>query len=271
MRTIIGFAADNNEKENEQSLAQTAVTETEEPFRCLVKIRFSGIEKEYSYYNDEFYLEEGDHVFVSGRLYGKTGVVTDVNRHFRINLKDYQKVIAKINLNITGRFIPVCDKMVSFNTNVTAEAFEKTIIAPPDPDDTEEAGEIVSGEGWTVDLEDFENCPDIKQITLQRAVDYCIEGKVAFLSLKDGKGTAFVMGSSWYKVEFDFDGETVSNLFCDCPYPDFSICKHETAVLLTLRMLLSQPEFDDKNNFTAFEKDFFTERFLSQKSEIIFN
>lgn len=271
MKKIFGFIDEIKNTENTDEVISATDVEAKEPFKCLVQVHFQDIAKDYSYYNDSFYLEVGDTVFVSGKLYGKPGTVTNVNRCFRINIADYKKVIAKPDMKINGKFISFHDKMVSFDTNLTVEQFKDMIIAPPDPDEYEdEDDEIIYGEGWTVELADFENHPQVNNTKLERAVEICCNGEVVFLSLRGNKGTAFIKGRSWYTVEFEFDGETVSNIYCDCPYPDPCLCKHELAMLITLRLLVNADELSDKgNDFVALDKNYFWNHALSNNIEVV--
>lgn len=268
MKKILGFTGETEENEATAEITGRAQTDTREPFRCIVKIRFPGVGKELSYYNDSFYLEVGDKVFVNGKSYGKLGVVTDVNTHFKINTADYKKVIGKPDIAIKGNFISINDKMVSFDTDLTAEKFAEMIIPPRDPDSDDNDGEIILGEGWAVRLEDFEMSQYVEHIKLERAVECCCEGNVVFLSVKNGIGRAFVRGTKWYTIDFDFDGETVNNLYCDCPFADSTLCKHELAVLVTLRVIINLTQLENKKDFTAIDKTYFLQEILSDNSEI---
>ena len=69
---------------------------------------------ECKYYNDQFDLHEGDMVFVSGKLTGECGIVDTVNYKFKINLADYERVIAHPEIVLHGTYAPVLDKMVSY-------------------------------------------------------------------------------------------------------------------------------------------------------------
>lgn len=266
MKKIYGFA-DTEEKETETVAISDTDTE-EKPVKSLVKVFFPEKGREYAYYNDSFDLKCEDRVFVSGKLYGQLGVVTGITTHFRINTADYKKVIARPDTVIKGTFVQAGDKMVSFDTNMTPQKFRETIIAPPDPDAEPAGGEIIYGEGWSVELECFEMSEDIDGDILERALDLCREGKVTYISLCGGKGIAFISGKSYHTVEFDFDGETVSNLYCDCRYPDFCICKHETALLVTLKMLLNQDVLKGKQDFTAIDKKYLMVNTLNSGCQI---
>lgn len=46
-------------------------------------------------------------------------------------------------------------------------------------------------------------------------------------------------GTDVYEVEIHFDGELVSEHFCDCPYDMGWWCKHEVACLFAIRERLS--------------------------------
>ena len=190
-----------------------------------------------------------------------------VTTHFRIDRSKYKKIIAKPDFRITGRFIRVNNKMVSFDTNFSEEKFAAIVIPPRDPE-SEEEEEILCGEGWSVDLDCFEESEDVDSDKLMPALEYCTGGNVLWLSLRDGRGTAFIKGRDVYKAEFGFDGETVSDFVCTCPFNGDYLCKHELAVLITLRMLLSRPELEGRDSFVTIDKDFFMNILLSKSDEI---
>ncbi|MBR4726484.1 MAG: hypothetical protein IK080_01185 [Clostridia bacterium] len=254
-KSVIGFRDESDEEIGGVLSTAPVTVQEKEPFCCIAKIRFKEANIALDYYNDAFYLEPGDKVFVTGKYYGKLGFVERVTTHFRIDKTKYKKVIAKPDLRITGSFQRVNDKMISFDTNFDADRFGAIMIPPRDPDDDPE--EILCGEGWRVELDCFEDSESVDPEKLHRGLDLCRQGNVLYLSLQQGRGAAYIRGSRVYKAEFDFDGETVSNLFCSCPFNDDCLCKHETAVLITLRMLLDQPELEDRTDFVAFDTDFF--------------
>lgn len=267
MKNAIGFRDRNNDDNEKVITAEPVSLQEGEPFCCVAKVRFKDSGCSLDYYNDEFYLESGDKVFVSGRYYGQLGVVESITTHFRIDKNKYKKIIGKPDLRIAGSFIPVNDKMISFDTNFDAEKFEAIMLPPPDPE-SDESEEIICGEGWSVVLACFEESDDVDFSKVNPALEYCNEGKVVYLSLRNGRGTAFIKGSKPYKAEFGFDGETVSDLFCTCPFNDDCLCKHEVAVLITLRMLCDCPELEGKTDYVAFDSDFFWNYVSAEGKEI---
>lgn len=58
-------------------------------------------------------------------------------------------------------------------------------------------------------------------------------------------------GTKWYRVDFCFSDGTMTDIYCDCPYPE--LCKHEVAAAFTLRMLFEQPQFKDISDFMAMD------------------
>lgn len=75
------------------------------PRKSVVQVRFSGYGKALAYYNDSYDLQPGDLVYVSGKLEGQRGRVTEVNYNFKIKLSDYQRVIALVDTRVHGSFI----------------------------------------------------------------------------------------------------------------------------------------------------------------------
>jgi len=267
VKNTIGFRDSSADDENEIATPLPVSVQEREPVACVAKIRFKDANRALDYYNDEFYLEPGDKVFVSGKFYGKLGFVESVTTHFRIDKAKYKKVIGKPDLRITGNFTRVNDKMVSFDTNFDAEKFAAVVIPPRDPE-SEEEEQIICGEGWSIDLMDFEESECVNGEKIMPALEYCTGGKVLYFSMKGGKCTAFIKGSRIYRIDFGFDGETVSDLFCSCPFNDNCLCKHEIAALITLRMLLGCHELEDKSDFVAFDSEFFWNYASAEAGEI---
>lgn len=232
--------------------------EPERPVRSLVEIYFPDRNLELSYYNDRFDLKDGDAVYVSGKLEGKIGIVTSVTTKFRIHLLEYQRVIAKLDVSIHGEFVQIQNRMVCFDPEcLSPDRFGSWVFPPTletDPKCPED--EVVSGEGYVIDLDDLASCPDLEDAVLWRAKDYDAGGQVRYLSRNQGHGCAFVEGTRWYRVDFRYQPDgIVTDLFCDCPYP--RLCKHEAAVALSLRRLLSDPKLVQGQDFVALNRNLF--------------
>ena len=88
MRRMIGFMA-SNEPKTETTVAPTTLRSMT-PVKSLVKVRFECHAMPLAYYNDRFDLQEGDVVYVSGKLAGEPGVVVSVTTKFRIHTSDYE-------------------------------------------------------------------------------------------------------------------------------------------------------------------------------------
>ncbi len=250
MKSILGFGIGEN-----PAAERIAVTPKEgrDPVRSLVSVRFIRDGRAFTYYNDKFTLEVGDLVFVSGRLAGQLGVVEKITTRFRINLADYQRVISKASAAVHGTYEPVLDKMVSYDREaMSPEEFRAWILPPAhwDGDGCEDReDEIIIGEGYELNLSELESSDDVDADVLDRAADYCRGGKVAYISVRDGIGTAFVDGSSWYEVSFRLRGDAMTEMYCDCPYP--GLCKHLLAVALTIRAMVTHGDLDPEADFVA--------------------
>lgn len=227
---------------------------TATPVKSLVKIRFHSHSIELAYYNDHFDLQIGDVVYVSGKKAGEAGVVTSVTTKFRIHTSDYEKVLAKLDLTFHGSFTRVQDKMVCFDIAIQPDQFASWVTPPVEKQKADaEPDEVISGEGYRIDLNDIGSCEDLTEAIYHRAVDYCAEGNVKYLYLQNGTGVAFVEGNKWYRVDFHYGSDgVITDLFCDCPYSN--LCKHEVAVALTLRMLLKQPQMENATSFIALDR-----------------
>ena len=251
MKNMIGFGP-RVEPENMPARHETAAVCA--PIRSVVQVRFPEEDRTLPYYNDMFDLKTGDVVFVSGKMAGRMGVVSSVTTKFKVNLSYYQKVIARPEFTLSGTFAPVWGMMVSTDGYVKPDAeMFRSWAKPPVPGRPDD--EIVCGEGYRLSLADFENDADVEAQVVSRALEYLEEGKVRFLSLKDGVGTAFVEGTVWYEVNFRYDDGTVTDMYCECPYP--GLCKHNIAVLMLLRLLIDRIEQNSKPGFVAIESRFF--------------
>lgn len=256
MKSILGFSIGEVQ---EAKSNETPSTVYNHPVPSLVTVRFSGNGPTMTYYNDKYALEAGDRVFVSGKYAGQPGEVEKVTTRFKIRLSDYQRVIAKASIVIHGTYELVLDKMVSYDENaVSPEEFRSWILPPAQQDDGDGEApedEIIVGDGYALDFFDLEHCDDITEAIAERAMDYCRSGRVVYLSVRDGVGTAFVQGTKWYEVNFRLDGSLLSEAYCDCPYP--GLCKHLLAVAMTLRALAQVGHMDLSRDFVLFDDAWF--------------
>lgn len=249
MKTILGFGKSEEtkktaEKQEKRDYAGTGV-------KSLVEVSFPDVSRTYSYFNDQFDLKAGDLVYVSGCLKGTLGYVESVNYKFKINLADYERVIAHPVIEIHGRYHQIMDMLVSYDTEAIKPDQIRNWVKPPVPED-EEPPEFVQGEGYSFDLEHFTESDEVEGRIIERAVDYCKNGRVRYLSLRNGIGTAFVEGTTWYEVNFIYKDGVVSDLYCECPYS--KLCKHNLAVLIMLKELLKKT---DGEYFTAVNWGYF--------------
>ena len=207
-----------------------------QPVRSLVDIRFPARSMTLTYYNDRFDLAPGDLVYVDGKLEGLLGHVVSVNRHFKIKLSDYKRVIAKVDTRVQGQLNLCGSHVVSFDRH--AIPYSKVIRWFKAPVFGEE--EYVSGEeGGGFLLEDLSTM-EIRDEIAERGHDYYVRNKVSYICLDGIHGKAIVEGSEPYELEFDYvDGE-VSNLVCNCYC--FYRCKHEFAAMLQLSETLAMIE-----------------------------
>ena len=104
-------------------------------------------------------------------------------------------------------------------------------------------------------MNEIEKSEDVSYTILQRAVEYCENGSVAYIAVRDGLGTAFIDGTTWYEINFTLDGNMLREMYCDCPYP--GLCKHLVAVALTLREMGKKDSFNFERDFVAFDANRF--------------
>ena len=241
MKFKIGFQGYEEEKEE---LLQTAEQEENIAVRSVVQVHFPDRGRAYAYYNDKFDLHKGDAVFVEGKLEGVRGIVTEVNRSFRIRLSDYKRVIAVADTDVKGELYFGGSHLLAFDERVIPYEKIRTWYLPPESDDEIAVGSDDEG-FFLARLEFFRIRPDVAE----RGFDYYNFNKVVYLSVNGTSGRAIVQGSQAYEVSFDFiDGE-IRNLTCGC-WCSYH-CKHEYAVLLQLRDIL---EFIEENYGEQYEQ-----------------
>jgi len=131
MKTVLGFNR-SEEKEN-RAACEGGRIRTNAPVKSLARIRFPEKGCSYTYYNDRFDLRKGDLVFVSGKLAGVPGFVEAVNYKFKIDLADYELVIACPEIRISGSYTPVLDKMVSCDPHAVRPDTFRSWVRPRSP------------------------------------------------------------------------------------------------------------------------------------------
>lgn len=252
MKSILGFGIEETEETVKTAPAPAA---EQAPVRSLVLVRFIGDGRAFTYYNDLFDLAVGDRVFVSGKLAGKPGIVEKITTKFRINTADYKKVISRTCTSIRGTYEEMIDKMVSYDgCAVTPEGFRSWILPPKHAEDDEEE-EILTGDGYELSLPNLEEDDEAGQEALEKAVEYCRSGKVAYISVINGVGKAFIEGSKWYEVDFRLRGDMLTEMYCDCMYP--GLCKHLLAAAITIRALAKTAGLVTERDFTAIDENRF--------------
>ncbi len=261
MKQIIGFGYGSTEELVPAASPQEAL----EAKRSLVRVRFENCGNSLSYYNDRFCLEPGDRVFVSGSYFGRPGIVESVTTKFKINAAKYERVLSKAVREIHGTYDRALNTMVSTDDNaMTAEEFRTWIISPPA--DPEEDEEIVCGDGYDLTLTALGQSEEISPAVYDRAVNYCQDGNVAYISVKNGTGKAFIEGTTWYEIDFRLDGDQLSEMYCDCPYP--GLCKHLLAVALTIKALSEQCSLDTRKDFVIMNDAWFWRIVTTSKQQI---
>ncbi len=170
MKSILGFGTGDPYAASEMDTAPAAAPD---PVRSLVSVRFIDDGRVLTYYNDRFALEPGDRVFVSGKLAGKIGEVEKVVTKFRINLADYQRVIAKAGGTLRGTFESLLDKMVSFDGDaLSPDEFRAWILPPKHWDGQVETEEqIIVGDGYEIPLSEIEETEEDSLSVIESALD----------------------------------------------------------------------------------------------------
>ena len=208
----IGFTAEA-ENENKRTI-ETPPVPTETPIikKSVVEVYFLDRDLTCSYYNDQFNLKRGDIVYVEGKLEGLRGRVVHINYNFKIKLSDYKRVIGVANTNVIGEFHLAGSHFITVDEG--ALKYEQIATWFKAPDNQEE--EYVSSSGDEVfNLNDLSGM-NIQNEIAERGHEYYMENRVVYIELNHGKGKAIVTGSKTYDVEFDYKGEDISGLVCNC-------------------------------------------------------
>ena len=140
MKHPIGFCVQS--KAPEAASPTPAVQPEAAAVPSVVRVYFPERDRAYSYYNDRFDLDEGDVVYVSGKLAGLLGRVAAVDYNFRIRLADYERVIGAADRNVRGTFYVFGSHMLTLDHGALPYAQVRSWFFPPEAD-----GEFVTGHG----------------------------------------------------------------------------------------------------------------------------
>lgn len=229
----------------------------------LVELRFDHHDSKLSYLCEFENIEVGDLVIVDGKLEDQIGTVTKVLKAFKIPKFEMHWVTAILDRDLTGEYIKMGDDIVTTGTSLTSEKFCTMYIG-----ERYKASEPFGEADLDIDLATFEKSRLIEdELVLLKGKDYYNHDRVAYISLQDGIGKAYVVGSEWYEVDFKYEDGKITYIACECPY--FGNCKHVVAVLLKLReMLKKMKKIDCRANFTACRKECFNSILSSAKGKI---
>lgn len=206
------------------------------PRKSVVQVRFSGYGKALAYYNDSYDLQPGDLVYVSGKLEGQRGRVTEVNYNFKIKLSDYQRVIALVDTRVHGSFHMAGSHFVTFDNGALPVSQVRSWFLAP----VKEEEEYASGSDDTSFLLSDLHGMGVSGAIAERGHNYYLENRVRYLCVDGTHGYAIVEGTEPYEVEFEYRNGAISSLTCSC-WCNYH-CKHEFAAMLQLREILNTIE-----------------------------
>jgi hypothetical protein len=225
----------------------------EEPVKSVVTVEFDN-GKEYPYYNDKFNLKVGDIVFVDGKLAGKAGRVVKVTTKFKISLKYYKFVVAKLNLDIHGSFAKVESFMLCKGNNVVPFEQIKSWFVPPVANDEDEE-EFILGEGYECPINDISLGDEIDSEEWHEAIETLVSNNVKFITVNNGIGHAIVKNHKTHIVDFTIADGRIKDIFCDCIKPDF--CRHAVAVCLAIDTFIEENHIEETDDFSAIDINLF--------------
>ena len=262
----IGFTA---ETENEEKrIIENTPVQKEAPIvkKSVIEVFFPDRHLTCSYYNDMFDLKRGDIVYVEGKLKGLRGRVVDINYNFKIKLSDYKRVIGVADTDVIGEFHLAGSHFITIDEGALKYEQVATWFKAPDNEEEEYAS---SSDDEFFNLNDLSGM-NIKNEIAERGHEYYIENRVVYIELNHGKGRALVTGNRTYDVEFNYDGEDITGLVCNCYCT--GACKHEFAVMLqlkeTLDIISDNYKFVDPNDYLAIvNKIVFLENAIDNKTK----
>lgn len=242
-----GFTAKTENEEKKIVESDKTPNNTPAVKKSVVEVFFPDRHLTCSYYNDMINLKRGDIVYVEGKLEGLRGRVVDINYNFKIKLSDYKRVIGVANTAVIGEFHLAGSHFITIDEDALKYEQVATWFKAPD---NEEEEYVSSSSDEVFNLNDLSGM-NIKNEIAERGHEYYMENRVVYIELNHGKGRAIVTGSKPYDVEFNYNGEDVSGLVCNCYCT--GACKHEFATMLQLRDILTiiknEYPFVDHNDY----------------------
>lgn len=212
------------------------------PDMYLAEICFDNAKETGTFIVEHMELYEGDLVYVTGPMQNKMGTVIDVIYHCKIRPSKYDRVVAKIDTNLYGEFIPLEYLWATFDRSCMDKDKMRLWFLSPLSD-----GECVDSSGFIPfalhNLDDFR----ISDIRAQRGESYYEEHRVVYICLDKGKGYAIVQGSEYYEVTFTCIDEKIHDIVCNCYCEGH--CKYEYAVLLQLQDIIGHWLLDYNANY----------------------
>ena len=212
------------------------------PDMYLVEVRFDKTRETGTFIVEHMEISEGDLVYVTGPMQDKVRTVIDVTYHCKIRPSKYNRVVAKIDTDLYGEFIPLEHLWVTFERHCMDKDKMRLWFLSPLSD-----GECVNSSGFIpFALHNLDNFK-ISDIRAQRGESYYEEHRVVYICLGKGKGYAIVQGSEYYEVTFTYIDEKIHDILCNCYCEGH--CKHEYAVLLQLQGIIGHWLLDYNTNY----------------------
>lgn len=216
------------------------------PERYLVEVGFDNSNEYGTYICEYIDVYEGDFVRVSGPMQDKLGVVKDVIYFCKIRPSKYERVVAKIDTDVYGNFIPLEHMWVTFDRqSIDKDKMRLWFLSPLEDGECVDENEFVP-----FLLHNLEELP-ISSIRADRGENYYEEHRIVYICLDKGKGYAIVQGSEYYEVTFTYIDKKIHDILCNCYCEGY--CKHEYAVLLQLQDLVGNWTINYDENYSKEE------------------
>lgn len=192
----------------------------------------------------------------SATILGPGTVVEQMRQYLRDIGRQYRRNVAGTEIPSIDRFRLLGNHVVTFDRHaIPYSTVTRWFNIPQMP-------ERESKEGQAFMLDDL-NSMNAGDKIVMRGRDYHQKNKVSYLCLDGTHGSALVVGTQPYVVEFEYIDGMIRDLACNCSYKQR--CKHEVAAMLQLREALELiqrnygREFAESGYFAAISQQDFTD------------
>ena len=141
------------------------------------------------YYTDRFNLEEGDTVFVEGKMAGKRGQVQKVSHTFRIRSGEYEQIRCVVTFSKPSKLCFSTSHLIEFRARALSVKQVKSWFGIPD----EKVEQLISEGSENFRVSDPFTTGVNYEFGLKAHNEYFRKNKVKYLSIENGNGYDIVV------------------------------------------------------------------------------